>query len=48
MEKLNQIAVLKLDDFFSSDDEVRNNFIKSLGDSLKEFGFFAIGNHGVS
>ncbi|PCJ18885.1 MAG: hypothetical protein COB02_09100 [Candidatus Cloacimonadota bacterium] len=48
MSNIEQIAILELNDFFSGDDSIRDKFIKSLGDSLKEYGFFAIGNHGVS
>lgn len=44
---LETIAVLDLQDFLSGDEKRRERFIRELGDSLREFGFFAIGNHGV-
>lgn len=47
MANLDNIAILKLTDFHSTDSKVREKFIKELGDSLREFGFFAIGEHGV-
>lgn len=42
------IAVLNLSDFLSGDLFRREKFVKELGDSLREFGFFAIGEHGVN
>lgn len=41
------IAVLRLSDFLSKDTSRRQEFVQDLGDSLREFGFFAIGEHGV-
>ena len=46
MEK-STIPVLDLNDFLSNDINKKNNFIKKLGDSLKDIGFFSLSNHGV-
>tara|TARA_Y100000589_G_scaffold117305_1_gene111141 strand:- start:5468 stop:6418 length:951 start_codon:yes stop_codon:yes gene_type:complete len=47
MSQERNIAILKLSDFLSNDSKARNKFIRELGESLREFGFFAIGEHGV-
>ncbi len=44
---LETIATLDLGNYLSPDKNSRDKFVRELGDSLKEFGFFAIGNHGV-
>lgn len=44
---LETIAVLDLRDYLEGDKETKGRFIRELGDSLREFGFFAIGHHGV-
>jgi isopenicillin N synthase-like dioxygenase len=44
---LDTIAVLDLRDFLSGDRKRHDRFVAELGESLKEFGFFAIGYHGV-
>ena len=41
------IAILKLSDFLLNGSDSRDKFVKEMGESLREFGFFAIGEHGV-
>lgn len=41
------IPVLDLNDFLSGDAQRKQGFIKGVGDSLKDLGFFALENHGV-
>ena len=47
MSQNRNIAVLKLSDFLRNGNASRQKFVKEMGESLKEFGFFAIGDHGV-
>ena len=41
------IPVVDFADYLSSDETRRDNFIKLVGDSLKDIGFFALKNHGI-
>ena len=47
MSQERNIAILKLSDFLINGPDSRQRFVKDMGESLKEFGFFAIGEHGV-
>ncbi len=44
----NKIAVVDYSDYTSGDQEKRNNFIQSFGDSFSNMGFAIVRNHGVS
>jgi len=41
------IPVINFQDFQSNDEDKRSEFIKQVGDSLKDIGFFALENHGI-
>lgn len=41
------IPVVNMQDFTSGDEEKRAAFVKTLGESLKEFGFVAVEGHGI-
>ena len=47
MSQERNIAILKLSDFLTNDSRSRSKFVHEMGESLREFGFFAIGEHGV-
>ena len=47
MSQERNIAILKLSDFLNNDSRSRSKFVHEMGESLREFGFFAIGEHGV-
>jgi isopenicillin N synthase-like dioxygenase len=44
---MSTILELDLEDFLSADPKRSNKFIKDLGDSLTEIGFFCLKNHGI-
>ncbi len=44
---MRSIPVVDYLDFTSGDEERKSAFIKSVGDSLKDIGFFALKNHGI-
>ena len=41
------IPIIDFADYQSKDENRVNNFIKNVGDSLKDIGFFALKNHGI-
>ena len=42
------IPVIDFEDFLSDDESRRKKFVSSVGDSLKDIGFFALENHGIA
>lgn len=44
---MRSIPVVDYADYLSQDEERRIGFIKAVGDSLKDIGFFALKNHGI-
>jgi len=44
---MRSIPVVDYADYLSQDEELRIGFIKAVGDSLKDIGFFALKNHGI-
>ena len=41
------IPVIDFSDYTSGDQSRREKFVKHVGDSLKDIGFFALSNHGI-
>ena len=41
------IPIVDFADFTSEDQLRQQNFVQSVGDSLKDIGFFALKNHGI-
>lgn len=44
----NNFPVLNLEDFLSDDPVKNEQFVYQLGESLNDFGFFALINHGIN
>ena len=41
------IPIVDFADFTSGDQQRQENFVQTVGDSLKDIGFFALKNHGI-